>query len=391
MRCHISIFPQNYGDWDRFEASERHENVPLEPVTPDSKVFGDYVKIGREVEELGYDGIWTVEHHFTPYTMVTNPLQFLTYFAGCTEKVDLGTMVVVLPWHQPIRLAEDIAMLDQFIGDRRIVLGFGRGAGRREFAGYDVNMAESRPRFLETLEVIRRALAGGRFSFEGQFFKIPETEIRPSCKDPEKLFRDMRMAWGSPGSIPVGATAGLKPMMVPQRPWEAYVPELAQYNKLSREAGFKPAGPILCFWMYCAETSEKGHDGARRYLAEYADSATRNYELLGTHWEGVPSYESYAAGSAAMRSAAKSLEEVIRDSAALRQSNHVWGTPDECMTKIEHVVNLTGAEEVVLVPMFASMSYQEARASMRLFAKEALPRVHALQAGRLVDEKLAVA
>jgi alkanesulfonate monooxygenase SsuD/methylene tetrahydromethanopterin reductase-like flavin-dependent oxidoreductase (luciferase family) len=385
MRCHISILPQNYGDWGRFEASERHENVPSDPLTPDSEIVREYIRIGRQVEELGFDGIWTVEHHVTPYIMVPNPLQFLTYFAGCTERIELGTMVVVLPWHQPLRVAEDIAMLDHLMGDRRIVLGFGRGAGRREFESYSAKMAESRPRFLETLEIIRRALTG-RFSFDGEFFSIPETEIRPRCKDPQKLFRDMRMAWGSPGSIPVGAEAGLKPMLVPQRPWSAYVPELAQYNKLTREAGFAAAGPIICLWMYCAETEEKAAEGARRYLTEYADSAVRNYELLGHHWDGVPTYENYAAVAAQSRK--KTALEVVGDSAELRASNHCWGTPDQCVAKIEHLVELTGAEEVVLVPMFASMSYETANASMRLFAKEALPRVHALQPGRPVDEGL---
>jgi alkanesulfonate monooxygenase SsuD/methylene tetrahydromethanopterin reductase-like flavin-dependent oxidoreductase (luciferase family) len=319
--------------------------------------------------------------------MVTNQLQFLSYFAGCTERIDLGTMVVVLPWHQPIRVAEDIALLDQLMGDRRIVLGFGRGAGRREFAGYGVQMAESRGRFLETLEIIKRALGGVRFSFEGEYYTIPETEIRPRCKDPEKLFREMRMAWGSPSSIAVGAAVGLKPMLVPQRPWTAYVPELASYNKLTREAGFSPAGPILCLWMYCAESEDAAAQGAHRYLAEYADSAVRNYELLGTHWDGVPTYENYAA--IAQKNRTKTALEVVGDSADLRASNHVWGTPAQCVAKIEHLVQLTGAEEIVLVPMFASMPYEVADASMRLFAKEALPQVHALAAGPLIDEGLA--
>ena len=115
MRCAISIFPQNFGDWDRFEASERHEDVPRDPALSDGAIFADDVRLARQVEELGFDGLWTVEHHFTPYAMVTNPLQFLTYFAGCTEKIDLGTMVIVLPWHQPLRVAESIVMLEQFL------------------------------------------------------------------------------------------------------------------------------------------------------------------------------------------------------------------------------------------------------------------------------------
>src|SRR5580658_4985631 len=134
MRVAATIFNQNYTDWDRYESEEKGQSVAARPALSDRAIFNQELNLARIADETGFDAVWTIEHHFTPYTMVTNPLQYLTYFAGCTEKVDLGTMVIVLPWHQPIRVAEDIAMLDQLIGDRRIVLGFGRGAGRREFA-----------------------------------------------------------------------------------------------------------------------------------------------------------------------------------------------------------------------------------------------------------------
>ena len=72
--------------------------------------------MAQVADGLGFDALWTIEHHFTPYTMVTNPLQLLTYLAGTTSNVDLGTMVVVAPWHNPVRIAEDIVMLDSLLG-----------------------------------------------------------------------------------------------------------------------------------------------------------------------------------------------------------------------------------------------------------------------------------
>lgn len=386
MRCAISIFPQNFTDWDRFEADEKHADVPHAPAVSDAGIFADAVRLARQVEELGFDGLWTVEHHFTPYAMVTHPLQFLTYFAGCTEAIDLGTMVMVLPWHQPLRVAESIVMLEHFLGDRRLALGLGRGAGRCEFDGFGVPMAESRSRFLESLEIVRRALSGERFSFAGEHFTIPEIELRPRPRNPQKLLDNLRMAWGSPGSISVAASAGLKPMIVPQKPWNEYVPELATYNRMSREAGFRPAGPIVCLWIYCAPTDSAARDGAERYIAEYSKSSTLHYEMTGSHFAGVKGYEFYAERAATLNATASNRADLLARRGEARLANNVFGTPDQCVEKISAIVAATGAEELVLVVKYSSMSYDVAAASLALFAREALPHLKRLRPGALVAE-----
>src|SRR5215475_5140575 len=80
-------------------------------------------------EGLGFQSVWGVEHHFTDYTMCPDVLQFLSYIAGHSRKVELGSMVVVLPWHDPMRVAEEVSMLDNLSGGR-LMLGLGRGAGK---------------------------------------------------------------------------------------------------------------------------------------------------------------------------------------------------------------------------------------------------------------------
>ena len=77
----------------------------------DFDVYRNELKLAEQCETLGFDSVWTVEHHFTNYTMMPDPLQFLTYMAGKTRQVKLGTMVIVLPWHQPVRVAEQVSML----------------------------------------------------------------------------------------------------------------------------------------------------------------------------------------------------------------------------------------------------------------------------------------
>ena len=100
----------------------------------DYQVYRNELRLADLAEPLGYESIWGVEHHFTDYTMCPDVLQFLSYMAGRTEKAKLGSMVVVLPWHDPVRVAEEFVMLDN-LSDGRVVVGVGRGLGPRGIRG----------------------------------------------------------------------------------------------------------------------------------------------------------------------------------------------------------------------------------------------------------------
>jgi alkanesulfonate monooxygenase SsuD/methylene tetrahydromethanopterin reductase-like flavin-dependent oxidoreductase (luciferase family) len=102
---------------------------------PDHAVYGDDLALVDLAEPLGFESVWGVEHHFTDYTMCPDVLQYLTWIAARTRSVQLGSMVVVLPWHDPLRVAEQICMLDAMSGGR-MILGIGRGLGRVEFDGF---------------------------------------------------------------------------------------------------------------------------------------------------------------------------------------------------------------------------------------------------------------
>ena len=82
----------------------------------DFEVYQNELRLADMVEPLGFDSIWAVEHHFTDYTMCPDVLQFLSYMAGRTQTVQLGSMVVVLPWHNPLRVAEQFSVLDHLSG-----------------------------------------------------------------------------------------------------------------------------------------------------------------------------------------------------------------------------------------------------------------------------------
>src|SRR6059058_6292389 len=126
----------------------------------DIDVYRNELRLAAEAEPLGFESIWGVEHHFTDYTMCPDVLQFLTYMAGRTRTVGLGSMVVVLPWHDPLRVAEQVAMLDH-MSNGRLILGLGRGLGRVEFEGFGVNQEDSRAIFTEAGQMILQGLERG--------------------------------------------------------------------------------------------------------------------------------------------------------------------------------------------------------------------------------------
>lgn len=381
MRVGVSVVVQNSLDWDRFEAGERGEAVGP-PQVDDAAVWRDELELTAEIEPLGFDSIWTVEHHNTPYAMVPNPLLFLAHVAGMTSRVDVGTMVLVLPWHNPMRVAEDLAVLQNLLGpDRSVRAGFGRGAGKREFPPMFSPMDQSRDRFNEGIDVIRLALSEERFSYEGKHYRYDDISMRPRPRDAAAILDNLHGAWGTPHSQPIVAATGLKPLIIPQRSWADYLQELAGFASIRAERGFVPARPVIIVWAYCAETEELAREGARRYIPSYSDTALRHYELLGEHFKSVKGYEAYAE----LREQLVSAE--VPPESALHQvwlDNSLWGTPEQCLEKFRGMSATLDPAEIVLVFKYSDMPLDVAQRSMRLFAKEVLPAVHELPSPTMV-------
>jgi alkanesulfonate monooxygenase SsuD/methylene tetrahydromethanopterin reductase-like flavin-dependent oxidoreductase (luciferase family) len=370
MKIGVSLFAQNYTDWDRFEAMEADPAYSAPIKIPDSQVYREQFHLGRLVEPLGYDSLWTVEHHFTPYTMVNNPFQFLSYFAGCTEQIEMGTMVVVAPWHDPIRVAEGIIALDYMLDGRKAKIGFGRGLGDREFDGLRTSMDESRERFLETIDIVRLGLSQEWWEYSGKHYQIPRLSLRPQPRV-DGLADNLYCSWGSPSTLPIAANAGLKPMFIPSKSWDQYRGELEQFNQIRQQNGWGPERATAVCWVYCAPTEEEARAGAVQYMSEYGDSALRHYKLTGDHFGKLKDYEYYAKMSEAYRTANAPGTAPPDDDVYVQ--NHVWGTPEMCIEKLRKINEHMGVEELIAVMQFGAMPIEKAEASMRLFAQEVLP------------------
>ncbi len=378
MRVGIALFFMNYTDWERFDALERGE--PVGPMTvADSEVWRDQVAVAELVEPLGFDSLWTFEHHGSPYVLLPTPQQQLAFYAGRTRRIDLGTMVTVLPWHDPVRLAENIAVLQHQLGPgRRFILGVGRGLARREFKAMRIDMEQSRERFNEVLEVLRLALSQEMFSYQGQHFSYENVSVRPRPLDPSVAF-DAYAVWTSEASKQNAARLGLHPLTTPTQRLEDFKRDLEDFDAIRAENGFGPAHrPILQMPVYCCDSDEEAQEGAARYFSEYTDAVIRSYELGGEHFSTTKGYDSYAPGSGASGGHSPMSGDRAETHAkltALFHDNAIYGSPETCLEKLIATRELMDPAEVALVPSIGSMTGAQIERNVRLFAEKVLPRL----------------
>src|SRR5262245_20677298 len=168
--------------------------------------FRDYTEFTVEAEALGYVSVFLVEHHFTGWNQVSATLNILTWVAARTTTLRVGTATMVLPWHNPVLLAEQAATLDQLSGGR-LDLGVGKGYRYNEFRGFSVPMEEAQARFDECLEVMLRAwTTKTTFSHQGRFWRFEDIVVEPAPV--QKPHPALWMAAGSPASIRAAAERG---------------------------------------------------------------------------------------------------------------------------------------------------------------------------------------
>jgi alkanesulfonate monooxygenase SsuD/methylene tetrahydromethanopterin reductase-like flavin-dependent oxidoreductase (luciferase family) len=379
MRAAVYAYTQNWWDNERFLGYEADPtDQSLANPRADNEIWQEDLRFVGLVEDLGFDELWTVEHHFSPYAQTTNSLQYLSYWAGRTKTIGMGTMVVVLPWHDPIRVAEEIIMLQYFLGERPLIIGFGRGIARREYGGFGIDASKSRQRFAEALEVVRRGVGQERFSFEGEFFTVPDMvqrkqsphlSLRPTPLDRQRLLDNFYAAWGSPTSSTFLGALGLKPLVIPQRAMHNYSAELGEYYDAGK-GHVEPANPIICQWVYCGEGPDAADRGREAHIANQACGDV-NYEFSSDYLGGVPGYERYAQIGEQMQKFAAEGGDLLNDA--------VVGTPDECIAKIEELSDLVHPAQWNFDFKFGNLTYDEAEQSIRLFAREVLPHVHKME------------
>ena len=333
---------------------------------PDAEVYRQELRLAEMAESLGFESIWSVEHHFTDYTMCPDVLQFLSYMAGKTQRARLGSMVVVLPWHDPVRVAEQIALLDHLSGGRTI-LGLGRGLARYEYEGMRIDQNEGRERFVEYAELVLNALENG-YMEGGATINQPRREIRPR---PLRSFRGRTYAAAvSPDSMPIMARLGVGLLVIPQKPWKDVRQDFEVYHRVFREVNNTEAPSPLCAgFFFVDENAERAEEMAMKYVGGYYQTVMRHYEMTAEHFGTQKGYEFYRnVGDYIGR---HGMEGAARDFARLMP----WGTPEQVIEKLAFIRETINMSGVMCHFSYAGMPYDEAERSMRCFVEHVLPEI----------------
>ncbi len=315
--------------------------------------YSETLELVGLAERAGFDSAWVSEHHGASDGYLPSLLPMLAAFAAVTERITLGTGLVLTPLHDPLRLAEDAAVVDQLSGGR-LILGLGLGWREEEFRTFGVPLAERVQRTAETIEVLRRAWTGRRFSFEGRSFRYDRVRVTPPASreggPPIYLGGYVEKALRRAGRLADG-------YMTDDASVDAVRPALALVEEGARQAG-KDGRSVGLVLFQNAFVSREGdawwiaQPGAIHQLGAY------------TAWEqghDTPEHDS--------------LEPIVES----EEDARAWtpsGTPEEVAHFLRQTVDAFGDRpefHLVVRLHYPGMDFRTASSAVELFAREVLP------------------
>ncbi len=321
---------------------------------PPGAGYRRFIDLSLEAEELGYDGVYVVEHHFGRRGQLSASLAFLAHLAALTSRIRLGTAVIVLPWHNPVLVAEQAATVDVLSGGR-LDLGVGRGYQFPEFQGFQIPIEEAGARADEAMELIRKAWSSdGSISHHGRYWDFEQIYIEP--RPLQSPHPPLWQGAGSPDSIRRVAREGYRLFLDQIGSFELTAERAAIYRDEQRAAGL-PASPddIAVTRGLLVAASE----GEREAAAARGERTVRRLAELAA--EGAPpelraTRPFYSEPEAARRTTEESA---------------ILGTPAECIERLRRL-EASGIDRV----LFSNPRPED----MRLFASEVMPEFRAAAA-----------
>jgi probable F420-dependent oxidoreductase len=304
-------------------------------------------------EELGFDSVWMEEHHGIKDHYWPSPLIVLAGFAASTSKIGLGTDVVVLPFHYPVKAAEDAAMVD-VISNGRLTLGVAIGYRPDELALFGVVPETRGARFVEQVAIMRRLWTEDEVTFEGKFFNLQNARLEPKPVQSGGIPIWLG-AWG-PLGMRRAATIADAWLPGPTAKLDKLLSARDQYHAELRKAGKDPASvpAPLTREVIVAATEARARELAERHLMinyknEYGGGSW-NHPLIGN------------TDSARV----DVLDEIGRD-------RFIVGTPEQCIAKIQHFRETVGVDHLICRLFFPGMPHEHIMEELRLLAKEVMP------------------
>jgi alkanesulfonate monooxygenase SsuD/methylene tetrahydromethanopterin reductase-like flavin-dependent oxidoreductase (luciferase family) len=346
-----------------FEFGVFHEFPRYAGVT-DAEAFMQSFAQVEAAERWGLDVIWIAELHFLPERSVASaPLLIASAIASQTRRMRIGIAVQVLPLCHPLRLAEEVATLDH-ISHGRLVFGVGRSGFPRTYEAYGIPYGESRERFAEVLEILKRCWAEERFSFEGKFHRFHNVTIVP--KPLQRPYPPLRIAATSADTYQAIGAMGL-PIFVAVRlgTFEELGPSVAAYREAYQLAGHAGQGEVyLRVPIYVAETEASAR-------ADPESSIMQFYRTLGLQLEGAATSPGVRAGE--QRAERGQALQTISYEDALR-NKVIIGTPTSVAMRLQDLTGKLGLNGVLAeLNCGGLLGNEKVMRSLQLMCEEVAP------------------
>jgi natural product biosynthesis luciferase-like monooxygenase protein len=328
-----------------------------------AEVYRNTLAECRLADELGFDVVWLAEHHFSPYGICPSLTALAGALARETRRARIGTAVVIAPFEHPVRIAEEWAEID-ILCDGRLEFGLGRGYQPTEFRGLDVSMDNTREKFDESLEIIRRAWTQDVVTFEGQYYRVPGVSVTP--KPIQKPHPPLWTAAVSPATYAQAARKGLKILTSPAfTPFDILRANYDAYHAEWRATHGTDAGAEICMnkIIHVADSSRQ----AREDLREPVMWFFRTQAGLISDPTGVPP-EQYKFYRRVRENLLSLSEEKALDQAA------IFGDAEEVADKLRMHQEALGLTHVMGAFSRGGVAHDKVLRSMRLFAEKVIPR-----------------
>jgi alkanesulfonate monooxygenase SsuD/methylene tetrahydromethanopterin reductase-like flavin-dependent oxidoreductase (luciferase family) len=320
-------------------------------------------------EELGFDSIWLTEHHYADYGLSSAPSVLLATVAARTRRIRIGIAVYVIPFHHPLRLAEETATLDILSGGR-LTVGLGRGNRPMEFFGHGVLQEQSRARMEEGVDVLLQAWTRDRVNYCGSYWRIQNVPVYP--KPVQKPHPPLAFAVTSPETIAWTAQHGFgmlssglgTPLQQTLANRDTYVRGLRDNRFLQTQIEDLLQRWVVTKHVYVAPTDAEAQAEAHGPEMWYRDAFIRSLSADGLQGLHPSVYEGAQAMTSRLRS--QSWEDLL-------ESALVIGSPETVARKVADLRD-AGVGEMVCWMNFGGLPLDKVHRSMQLFAEEVIPQ-----------------
>ena len=322
---------------------------------PLQKLYEERLRLLEVADSAGFLGYHLAEHHLTPLGMAPSPALFLSAAAQRTQSIRLGPLGYLLPLYNPLRLIEEVCMLDQLSGGR-LDLGFGRGISPYELGYFGVDPTESRSIMEEALAVLVKGMTQARLTYHGKYFQFQDVpmELQPLQQPYPPLWYPTRAV----DSVRQAARQGYNCVTIGPASqirqnadiyWETWAVHQGESDRMNSHVLEPKVGVMR--QVVVAETDEEALATAREAHSDWYHSITKLWHDHGDHGP----------------------DEHFDWEPSLRDGSIIFGSPERVKEQVEELMDHTGCNYVICAFAWGTLTHEQSLQSLRLFSEEVMP------------------